>query len=119
MSVHAASSTAVRPRGPLRAAGFLPLLLPVFGSAALSLFEIAVVAAWGTVAAGVLTTLFSAGGVLGGLLYGRYRWRGALRRRPVVLTAVSALGYAVPALVYAAPAAGVACCSRVPARTSS
>ena len=100
---------AVRPRSPLGARGFLPLLVPVLGiAAALSLFEIAVVAAWGTVAAGVLTMVFSVGGVLGGLVYGRYRWRTALERRPIALITVSACCFALPAVVYAAPAAGVA-----------
>lgn len=102
-------TAAVRTRSPLGAVGFLPLLLPVLGTAAaLSLIEIAIVAAWGTVAAGALTTSFSIGGVMGGLVYGRYRWRGALARRPLVLVAVSALCYAAPALVYAVPATGVA-----------
>ncbi len=109
VSVRATSPAAVRPRSPLRALGFMPLLLLVLGTAAaLSLFEIAIVAAWGTVTAGVLTTLFSAGGVLGGLLYGRGHWRGALAHRPLVLVAASAICYALPALVYAAPAAGAA-----------
>ncbi|BDM74462.1 hypothetical protein HEK616_79490 (plasmid) [Streptomyces nigrescens] len=109
VSVRATSPAAGRPRSPLRAMGFLPLLLLVLGiAAALSLCEIAIVAAWGTVAAGVLTTLFSAGGVLGGLVYGRRHWRGALAHRPLVLVAASALCYALPAMVYAAPAAGAA-----------
>ncbi|WP_217698383.1 MFS transporter, partial [Streptacidiphilus griseoplanus] len=96
-------------RSPLRATGFTPVLLLVFGAAAaLSLAEIAVVAAWGAVTAGVLTTLFSVGGVLGGLVYGRRRWRAALAHRPLALAAASALCYALPVLVYTAPAAGTA-----------
>lgn len=77
-------------------------------ASALCLFEVAVLAAWGTLAAGVLTTLFSVGGVLGGLVYGRRQWRGDLARRPLVLAACSAVCYAIPALLYSAPAAGVA-----------
>ncbi|WP_225833607.1 MFS transporter [Streptomyces sp. NK08204] len=102
-------ASAARPRSPLRAPGFTPLLLLVLAVAgALCLFEVAVLAAWGTLVAGVLTTLFSVGGVLGGLVYGRRRWRGALARRPVVLAACSTVCYALPALVCSAPAAGIA-----------
>ncbi|MBB4950651.1 putative MFS family arabinose efflux permease [Kitasatospora gansuensis] len=98
------ASMSVRPAAkrsgsPLRAKGFGPLLLPVLGTAAaFTVFEIAIVAARGTVTAGVLTTLFAVGGVLGGLVYGGYRWRGALRHRPVLLVAAAACCYAVPAL---------------------
>ena len=96
-------------RSPLRAAGFTPLLLLVLvAAAALCLVEVAVLAAWGTLTAGIITTLFSAGGVLGGLVYGRRHWRGALARRPLVPAACSGLCYALPAFVYAPPAAGVA-----------
>ncbi|KQV16545.1 MULTISPECIES: MFS transporter [unclassified Kitasatospora] len=88
-----------RSGSPLRVKGFGPLLLPILGAAAaLTVFEIAIVAARGTVAAGVLTTLFAVGGVLGGLVYGGYQWRGALLRRPVLLVAAAACCYAVPAL---------------------
>lgn len=103
------ASTDARPRSPLRVPGFTPLLLPVLAVAgALCLLEVAVLAAWGTLVAGVLTTLFSVGGVLGGLVYGRRHWRGSLARRPLVLSACSAVCYALPALLYSAPAAGVA-----------
>ncbi|MFI1628155.1 MFS transporter [Streptomyces noursei] len=102
-------SPATRPRSPLRAPGFTPLLLLTLAVAgALSLFEVAILAAWGTLAAGVLTTLFSVGGVLGGLVYGRRHWRGALARRPLVLAASATVCYALPAVVYSAPAAGIA-----------
>ncbi len=108
-SVRPVLPAGVRLQSPLRTAGFTSLLLPVLGTAAaLSIFEIAVVAAWGAVTAGVLTTFFSVGGVLGGLAYGRYRLHGALARRPLVLVAVSAFCYAVPALVHSVPIAGVA-----------
>ncbi|MFI1198580.1 MFS transporter [Streptomyces sp. NPDC020883] len=102
-------SPAARARSPLRAVGFAPLLLLVLAvAAALSLFEVAVLAAWGTLVAGVLTTLFSVGGVLGGLVYGRRHWRGALAHRPLILAASCTVCYALPALVCSAPAAGVA-----------
>ncbi len=108
-SIRATAPTTARARSPLRAVGFPGLLLLVLATAAgLSLFEIGVVAAWGTVTAGVLTTLFSVGGVLGGLAYGRRHWRGSLARRPLVLTAVTAACYALPALIYSPPAAGTA-----------
>ncbi|WP_405016499.1 MFS transporter [Kitasatospora sp. NBC_00070] len=91
--------TVARSGSPLRAKGFGSVLLPVLGAAAaFTVFEIAVVAAQGTVAAGVLTTLFAVGGVLGGLVYGGHRWRGPLRLRPVLLVAAAACCYAVPAL---------------------
>ncbi|MFE6685224.1 MFS transporter [Streptomyces sp. NPDC057743] len=105
----ATSPAAVRPQSPLRAVQFPPLLvLALSTAAALSLAEIAIVAAWGAVTAGVLTTLFSVGGVLGGLVYGRRRWRGALWRRPLLLVAAATVCYTLPALVYAAAAAGAA-----------
>ncbi|GAA3369431.1 MFS transporter [Streptomyces sannanensis] len=109
VSVHSASPAATGGGGPLRTAGFPPLLLLAWGVAtALSAAEVGVVAAWGTMTAGVLTALFAVGGVLGGLVYGRGQWRGALVRRPLVLAACSAACYAVPALVYVPPAAGAA-----------
>lgn len=70
--------------------------------------EIAVVAAWGALTAGLLTALFPVGGVLGGLIYGRRQWRGRLARRPYLLTAASALCYGLPALLFLPAAAGVA-----------
>lgn len=109
VSIHATSALNSRRQNPLRTRGFGPLLLLVLGAAAaLSLVELAIVAAWGTVTAGVLTTLFSAGGVLAGLLYGRRQWPGSLAHRPLVLAAACTLCYALPALVYAAPVAAVA-----------
>ncbi|MGH3167880.1 MAG: MFS transporter [Trebonia sp.] len=70
--------------------------------------EIAVVAAWGALTAGLLTALFPVGGVLGGLIYGRRQWRGGLAQRPYLLTAASAVCYALPALLFLPAAAGVA-----------
>ncbi|MFE7314353.1 MFS transporter [Streptomyces sp. NPDC057555] len=107
-SVRATTPTA-RPRSPLRAAGFTPLLALVLAAAtALSLCEVALLAAWGTLTAGVLTTLFSIGGVLGGLLYGRRHWHTDLTRRPLVPAAFAPLCYLLPAVAYAPPAAGIA-----------
>ncbi|MFK0291860.1 MFS transporter [Streptomyces sp. NPDC090442] len=105
----AASPAAGHPQSPLRAGQFPPLLLLALSTAAaFSLVEIAIVAAWGSVTAGVLTTLFSVGGVLGGLTYGGRRWRGALWRRPLLMEVAVALFYTLPVLVYAAAAAGAA-----------
>ncbi|AUG81478.1 hypothetical protein CFP65_6846 [Kitasatospora sp. MMS16-BH015] len=101
-----AGEAAPRGRRPLRGTGLLPYGLLVCGAAAgLALAEIGVVAAWGTVAAGVLAMCFSVGGVLGGLVYGRRRWSGRLAHRPLLLGAVGAVGYALPVLWYAPPAA--------------
>ncbi|WP_354644132.1 MFS transporter [Kitasatospora camelliae] len=105
----AADGPAARRRSPLRARGFVPLLVLVLaGAAALCLVEIAVLAAWGTVTTGALTTLFSVGGVLGGLAYGRWGTRGALGSRPPVALALAGACYGLPALVYATPSAGLA-----------
>ncbi|MGW2401717.1 MFS transporter [Kitasatospora sp. NPDC001664] len=94
---------------PLRRPGFLPLLLVVLATASgLSLFELGVLAAWGTVATGVLGTLFSVGGVLGGLVYGRRRWPGPLTHRPVLLAAGASAAYALPVLLHTTPIAGLA-----------
>jgi predicted MFS family arabinose efflux permease len=109
---HPAATSAPSPRsalGPLRAPGFAPLLFIVLGSGcALSLDEIAFVAAWGAGTAGPLMALFSIGGVLGGLAYGQRRWRATPGRRLLALAALSAVCYALPALVYAVPGTGAA-----------
>ncbi|TKA10720.1 MFS transporter [Actinacidiphila oryziradicis] len=109
---HRAAARTPIPRtalGPLRAAGFVPLLLVVLGTGcALSLDEIAVVAAWGAGVAGPVMALFSVGGVLGGLAYGRRQWRATPGRRLLALAAFSSGCYALPALLYAVPGAGVA-----------
>ncbi|MER5639043.1 MFS transporter [Kitasatospora sp. NPDC002227] len=98
-----------RRRNPLRGTGIGSAAVLVLGAAAgLSMVEVGVVAAWGTVVAGVLAMLFSVGGVLGGLLYGRRRWRGALQYRPLVLGAAGAAGYLLPALLHAPALAGAA-----------
>jgi predicted MFS family arabinose efflux permease len=109
VAVRAAVSAGAAAGSPLRVAHLRPLLVLVWAvAAAFAVGQIAVVAAWGTVAAGTLSALFSVGGVLGGLLYGRWRWRGALVHRPLVLAAGSAACYGLPALAYAPAAAGVA-----------
>jgi predicted MFS family arabinose efflux permease len=97
----------VRGAGPLRARGF-PALLLLAGAiaAAVSVFMLAAVAAWGTLAAGILSALFSAGGVLGGLAYGRRQWPVRLARRPLLLAAGSAGCLAVAAVAYRPAAAG-------------
>ncbi|MDH6139228.1 putative MFS family arabinose efflux permease [Kitasatospora sp. GP30] len=97
-----------RQRTPLLAAGFVPLLgLVLAVAAALSLVEVAMLAAWGTVTTGVLTTLFSIGGVIGGLLYGRLGLPGELTRRPLLLVAAATACYALPALLCGSPAAAL------------
>jgi predicted MFS family arabinose efflux permease len=85
-------------------------LLLVSGTVAVAsaVCDIAVVAAWGPLTAGMLTALFPVGGVLGGLTYGRRQWRGRLACRPYILTAASAACYALPVLAYAPAAAGAA-----------
>jgi predicted MFS family arabinose efflux permease len=55
----------------------------------------------------MLSTLFSIGGVLGGLLYGRLGLPGELTRRPLLLVAATTACYALPALLHAAPAAAL------------
>ncbi|MFG2425936.1 MFS transporter [Streptomyces sp. NPDC048448] len=91
---------------PLRRTGFLGLLLLVLGSAcALAVEEIAAVPRWGAGTTGALLTLCSAGGVVGGLLYGRRIWRAAPSRRLLVL---GATGTAALALLAAAPLLPVA-----------
>jgi predicted MFS family arabinose efflux permease len=85
-------------------------LLLVTGAiaAAAAIGDTSVLAAWGPLAAGLLTALFPVGGVLGGLAYGRRQWRGPLARRPFLLTAASALCYALPVLAYAPAGAAAA-----------
>ncbi|MFE9421539.1 MFS transporter [Kitasatospora sp. NPDC006697] len=94
-------------RTPLRAKGFLPLLgLTAAIAGALALAEVGLLAGRGTVVTGVVTTLFSVGGVLGGLLYGRRTVAVPLTRRPVLLAGTAALCYALPAAVPTVAAAG-------------
>src|SRR5512146_3032706 len=96
-----------RAGGSLSMKGLLGLILPAWAIAvAVSGAEIAVLAAWGTVTVGVLLALFPAGGVLGGLAYGRRDWRTPLARRPRMLTAASAACYALPALAFLPAMAG-------------
>ncbi|MCC9307161.1 MFS transporter [Kitasatospora sp. RB6PN24] len=101
----------VKPSGrrtPLRVAGFAPLLgLVLAAAAAVALVDVAMLAAWGTVTTGVLTALFSVGGVVGGLLYGRLGLPGELTRRPLLLVAATSPCYALPALLHSAPAAAL------------
>ncbi|HSZ43043.1 MAG TPA: hypothetical protein VK817_24030 [Trebonia sp.] len=84
------------------------LLVTAAIAVASAVCDIAVLAAWGALTAGLLTALFPVGGVLGGLIYGRRQWRGGLARRPFLLTGASAACYALPALAYAPAAAGAA-----------
>lgn len=109
VTVRAAPSAGAAAGSPLRVAYLPTLLVLVWAVAtAFAVAQIAVVAAWGTVSAGTLTALFSVGGVLGGLVYGRGRWPGALLHRALVLAAGSAACYGLPALAYAPAAAGAA-----------
>ena len=95
-------------RNPLRTAGFVPVLLVVFGSSlALALVVVANVAAWGAGVAGALEVTLSVGGVLGGLLYGRRSWRGGPERRMGALGLVAALCYLPLALAATVPGAAV------------
>jgi predicted MFS family arabinose efflux permease len=104
----AVSGAGVRERF-LRLAGFAPMLVVLFGAgAALAVEELAVVATWGAGVAGVLMALLSVGGVLGGVGYGRYRWRGTAGRRLLTLAALGAAAYAVPVFARTVPSAAVA-----------
>lgn len=108
-SARADPASPAGPAAPLRAQGFPPLLLLAWAiAAAVAACEIATVAAWGVLTAGVLTSLFPVGGVLGGLVYGRRQCRSPLNRRPLGLAATSAVCYTVPALAYVPAAAGMA-----------
>ncbi|MEE4541179.1 MFS transporter [Streptomyces sp. V4-01] len=103
------SGPAAAAGSPLRHPGFAALLLVVLGTGgALALEEVAAVAAWGASATGSLMALFSVGGVLGGLLYGRRTWRAGPVRRLGALSAAGAVSFAAPAVLHAVPAAGVA-----------
>ncbi len=98
--------------GTFQLEGLLGLLLLTWAAAAaFAAAEIAVVAAWDTVTVGVLLALFPAGGVLGGLAYGRRDWRASLERRPRILGIGSAACYALPALAFAPVTAGAALCA--------
>jgi predicted MFS family arabinose efflux permease len=95
--------------GPLRAPGFAPLLLVVAAVAgAPALDEIAIVAAWGAGVAGPLLALFSVGGAVGALAYGRRTWRAGPGPRLLVLAAAATGCYAVPVFVPSAAGAGIA-----------
>ncbi|MEW1911831.1 MFS transporter [Kitasatospora sp. NPDC085895] len=92
--------------GPLRAPGFAPLLAVVCAvAAALAVDELVVVAAWGAGAAGPLLALFSVGGAVGGLVYGRLAWRAAPGRRLLLLAAAATACYGLPAVLFAPPGA--------------
>ena len=96
-------------RGPLRTPGFAAVLLAVLASgAALALEEIAAVHAWGAGVTGLLLALCSAGGVAGGLAYGRLSWRAPLHRRLVLLAVGGAGCFALPAVAMAVPVAAAA-----------
>jgi predicted MFS family arabinose efflux permease len=96
-------------RGPLRAAGFGAMLVVVFCvGCALAIEEIAALSTWGARVTGLLLALFSVGGVLGGLVYGRRAWRATPDRRLVGLTVAGAVCYGLPALVTAVPIAALA-----------
>ena len=75
-------------------------------AAAVAAADVAAVAAWGALATGVVLALFSVGGVLGGLAYGRRDWRVPLGTRPLVLAACSAACYGGIALAFAPAVAG-------------
>jgi MFS family permease len=85
---------------------FLVVTLAV--AAAIAVADIAAAAAWGALSTGLLTALLPAGGVLGGLAYGRREWRVPLARRPLVLATGSAACYALPALAFGRASVGVA-----------
>ncbi|MEU2631460.1 MFS transporter [Kitasatospora sp. NPDC007106] len=94
--------------GPLRAPGFAPLLAVVCAvAAALAVDELVVVAAWGAGAAGPLLALFSVGGAVGGLVYGRLAWRAAPGRRLLLLAAAATVCYGLPAVLFAPPGAAL------------
>lgn len=103
----AAGSAARRVTGPLRAPGFAALLLVLLGTGcALSMVEIAVVAAWGARVAGPLLALVPIGGITGGLAYGRRQWAAPPGQRLLFLAALCAASLALPAAVYSASGAG-------------
>ncbi|MFG1806124.1 MFS transporter [Streptomyces sp. NPDC049040] len=85
--------------GPPAAPGFATLLVVVLGSGcALALAEVGVVAARGAAVAGPLMALCATGGAVGGLVYGRIRWRAAPHRRLLALGTLAAACYALPAV---------------------
>ncbi|HEX4833635.1 MAG TPA: hypothetical protein VH478_21370 [Trebonia sp.] len=86
----------------------VPLMLTVAVSIAVNAAEIASVGAWGVTVTGVALALFSGGGVAGGLAYGGRTWRLPLARRPALLAAGAAACYALPAVLFAPPAAWAA-----------
>jgi predicted MFS family arabinose efflux permease len=85
-----------------------PLVLTWAIAAAMAAAGVVIVVAWGALTAGFLTALLPVGGVVGGLLYGRRRWPGALGRRALILTGCSAVCWALPVLAYAPAAAAAA-----------
>jgi predicted MFS family arabinose efflux permease len=108
---HAAAAGAGEGSGAFRMGRLWGLALVTFAiAAAFSAAEIAVVAAWPAVTAGVLLALFPAGGVAGGLAYGRRDWRVPLAARPRMLAVAAAACYAIPALAFAPVAVGAALC---------
>jgi predicted MFS family arabinose efflux permease len=97
-----------RARVPLRSGAFLALLTAVLAVGwAVAVAELGIVAAWGAGTAGPLLALFSVGGVLGGLGYGRRGWRRSARTRLAALGAAVALCQALPALLFAPAGAAV------------
>ena len=84
------------------------LLVPLGAGGALTLEEVAVVALRHAGVAGPLLAVFSVGGVLGGLAYGRRVWRMAPGRRLFALAALCGGCYAVPLAVAALPGLAVA-----------
>jgi predicted MFS family arabinose efflux permease len=77
-------------------------------AAAIAIAGITAAAAWGALSTGLLTALLPIGGVLGGLAYGRRNWRLPVARRPVGAAAGLAACYALPALAFGRPSAGIA-----------
>ncbi|CAG6393123.1 MFS transporter [Streptomyces cocklensis] len=99
------AAKARRRLGPPPAPGFATLLVVVLGSgSALALAEVGVVAARGAAVAGPLMAVCAVGGAVGGLVYGRTRWRTPPHRRLLILGALAAACYALPAAA-SAPAA--------------
>jgi predicted MFS family arabinose efflux permease len=94
----AGTAGARRRLGPPPAPGFATLLLVVLGSgSALALAEVGVVAARGAAVAGPLMAVCAVGGAVGGLVYGRTRWRTSPHHRLLVLGVLAAACYALPA----------------------
>jgi predicted MFS family arabinose efflux permease len=93
-----------RPR-PLRTPGFAAMLpLPFAVAVAQVLVEFGTVVRRPAAVAGTLLALVSVGGVLGGLAYGRARWRIGPARRAALLALVCAGCFTVAALVTSAVA---------------